>query len=368
MKRILGLVGALFIFSTSVSADVAETKTPEELKQQFSTAYQAFQKAKENDSPEAVKLSEKILDLGKQIYSEDSEVLGVLYHNAGVYQTKIKKKTQAKKYLRRALIIFEKLYGKSAPELIDPLMDLGHASQEISSPIEQRHYLRALKIAKKHKGETSLTVAQINLDAGMRLLERAGSHSARRYLRRAYRIYSEKLDSRDARIGVSAFYLGKFELSRKNYKKARDWLEVALPLLDAPGKPDHKFELVTHAFLVEAYQQTGEPEKANKHCQAIGKAKPWDPDQPPRSVFYKGLKYPHDALIKRIEGHVMLTITVDKHGFATNPEVLELVGADSFAKAAFDTIEEMRFVPRFENGQPVDTHGAEYKFTFRISR
>ncbi|MDM3870423.1 TonB family protein [Porticoccus sp. W117] len=367
MKRKLFLALPALILTLIAFPCFAET--PEaDLKKQFSASYKAFKKAEQQNSASTLKLALQVLELGKQVYPEGSEVLAVLNHNVGFYLRKAERFQEAKTHLNRALKIFEQIHGKGSLTLIDTLMELGHANQKHFQYANQKYYRRALKIAKQQEGESSVVVAQLNYDIGVWLLEFAQTPHSRKYLEKAYKLFTENSGAQDIQTGMSAFYLAKLKMAQKRYRAAQKLLEAALPAFDIPDKPEYKIELTTRAFLVEVYERLGERGKANTHCQAIGKATPWDASQKARPIFRKSPKYPAGALHSGREGYAILSLTIDKNGFAVDPEVIETVGSPSFGKAALDVVGDMRFTPRFENGQPVDTLGVTYQYTFKLAK
>jgi TonB family protein len=71
-------------------------------------------------------------------------------------------------------------------------------------------------------------------------------------------------------------------------------------------------------------------------------------------------KYPKDALKRRVEGVVVLTVSVAKHGEVKNATVVS--GDPDLAEAAIRAVRKWRYVPYFLNDQPI-----EVKTTVTIS-
>ncbi|WIO74348.1 energy transducer TonB [Porticoccaceae bacterium LTM1] len=107
-------------------------------------------------------------------------------------------------------------------------------------------------------------------------------------------------------------------------------------------------------------------------------------------------QYPQSALSRGEEGYVVLRFTIDRQGLTKDFEVVEAksfkqskkepnwitefeengfryigrTGRDSkiFNKAAISAAKQMRYIPRYVNGEPVEVPGVLHKFTFTMSR
>lgn len=76
--------------------------------------------------------------------------------------------------------------------------------------------------------------------------------------------------------------------------------------------------------------------------------------------------YPVEAAAAGLEdGYVVVAFTVDAVGAVQNPRAVETSSA-LFEQAAFDAARKWRFVPRVENGQPVDVPDVTTVFRFRL--
>ena len=371
MQRVFSIGVVLFAVIFFPASLVAQAESPQpELKKSFSSAYKSYTNAIKNALPasEIADLALQSLELGKQVYPEGDKTLAVLRQNAGSALVRARRAPEAKLILKTALSNFEKLYGKTSVEIIDTLMTLGHAQQEPYSPIQEKYYRRALKIAEKQDENSSLLVAQLNYDIGTWLLDYAQSAVARNYLKRALQLYRESLPEGDYRIGLSAFYLAKYKMATRKYSQAQELLLEALAIFQIEGQPENTFELAAHAFLVEAYERRGKRKQASQHCQAIGKAQPWAPNQEARAVFKQPPAYPQSALRQGKEGYAILSFTIDENGFAIDPVVMHTEGSKSFGKAALKVVKDWRFVPRFEDGLPAVTPNATLKMIFKMAK
>jgi protein TonB len=76
--------------------------------------------------------------------------------------------------------------------------------------------------------------------------------------------------------------------------------------------------------------------------------------------------YPEHERERDIEGAVTVELLVDTYGNVANASVLELVGPESFSKAALDAVRQFEFQPPVENGEP-STMWIKFVIKFRIN-
>jgi len=73
---------------------------------------------------------------------------------------------------------------------------------------------------------------------------------------------------------------------------------------------------------------------------------------PPPALKAPSPKFPKEALQKKIDGHVLLDVVVDKNGLAHDIRVLQPLGYGC-DEEAIKSVEKWRFSPATLDGQPV---------------
>lgn len=76
--------------------------------------------------------------------------------------------------------------------------------------------------------------------------------------------------------------------------------------------------------------------------------------------------YPFKAMLKEIEGHVLVQFTVKQDGTVLNPVVLESEPDDIFDAAALKAIQQFRFQPREAGGDRLVANNVRMRFAFRL--
>lgn len=76
--------------------------------------------------------------------------------------------------------------------------------------------------------------------------------------------------------------------------------------------------------------------------------------------------YPHKALARGIEGHVVLEFTVTADGTTRDLRVLDASPTDVFDAAALAAARQFRYQPRIQAGAPVDVPGVRSRIRFQI--
>lgn len=354
----------LLCFSNGVSAAEEKDDITEAFKEAYAS-YEAF--AQKNEFRQALPEARKALELGEELFGEDHENVAALTYNYGSNLLEVKD-DQAKKVLKLAVKRYEKLYGKDSPELIPLLMDLGDASAEIYDSSGQKKYInRALKIAEQEYGKDSIRYGRLSIQAGIGILGRSRTSDAEKYLQSGYEILALEEGETSQDLGLAAFNLGKLQLSSKNYSASEDYFLTALSVFQGDEeKGTHPAELLTHAFLVQVYEELNESDLATEHCLAIGRMTPYDSQQD-YMPLYKSAIFPKRAQRQGKEGRVLIEFTVDASGFVREPRVVELEGANDLGQAALDSVVQWRYAPRFVDGKPTATENVKHIVTFQLS-
>ena len=357
----------VFIAFFSASAVAASAPSAEDFKSEYDRYLELSGK---KQWAEALGPAARALEMGKVLFGEYSQNSSALAYNYGLNLLELQKNAEAEKALEYALAIHERVYGADAVELIPVLMSLGQAMADSDRAKDQlMHYVRALELSDSHYGDESMEFAQAAVDAGVTLLHQTKSVKAREFLYAGHGILEKKVGEADARTGYAAFNIGRFELAMYNPEQAVIYFQKALAGFSTPDELPGKYEVVTHGFLVKAYEAMGQRDLATEHCLIVGSMTSLlDPgnDQPVLLVVVAPV-YPPSANQRNLEGYVQMSFDVDELGFVKNPAFIERKGPRVLEDAVLEALERFRFAPRFIKGKPVKTEGVEYRFTFELT-
>lgn len=305
--------------------------------------------------------AETAYELGRELFNADSENLinlTVNYANAAFEAHDYELASKAS--LKWASLV-KKKYGKTTPELYGAYLNAGNSESKRRNLISAKNYFdRAIEVVEINHGENSLAHGEALLNAGMALTDVGFGRSAFDYMEQALPIFSQKNDIRAALVKL---YMAKAELQLKNYTEAIPYLIDTISLTNT--ERDNQLELVARAFLVNAYEETGQSEEATKHCILIGEQTPWQDDQEAKPLYIKTPVYPLLDARNKKSGWVELEFIITKKGFVKNVQIIGSKGSRSFKKSALDAISSARFAPKFENGSPVDGK-RKFRFTFEL--
>lgn len=359
MRKLTGVAIAALLLSGPVFADKdADRKA-------FRAAYKAYQEAVQGSNINAAKsYAKEAFEAGEKLFGPGHKNTAALLLN---YGRLIQKDEDALPILKDAISRYEKIYGEDAAELIDPLIDLA-ASQTGYGTLGKAKstYRRALKLAELHYPDDTFIIASIELEMGIVALNEAQSVESMRYLRRARDKFTLLEDgASENKLAQTNFYIGKYQLADKKYKKATEALLTSLETFEK-NAPNSRTTMTNHAFLIEAYERRGLSDEATKHCRAIGQKEPIRPNQDYMPVYQVHPVYPSGAQRSGKEGYAIVELTVDKDGFVKDPFVVEVDGHNSFKEASLKAAQQFRYAPRFENGEAVDTPGVRYRFSYSL--
>jgi len=296
---------------------------------EFNQAYSDFQiLTKQGKWKEWLPHAENAYQLGKQVHGETSKHTAALAQNYGLNLYELDRNKEAENWLNISLSISENNLGKDAPELIPILMNLGKAAaNHESSRSQEKYFRRMLGIAKDNFGESSTRYASLQGGVGRSLYNTGHLRKAKKYIYDGYEILQRVLGDSSPKTGNAAFHIGKYEMTHRGYEEAIKYLNKALLGFDS-GKAMSRNELTTRAFLIDAYENMGESEKATQHCLAIGRMKPAVEVQNYVPIFKKLPIFPRVALRARITGDVIVEFEVDANGFVVEPKMVSYTVSD----------------------------------------
>ncbi|WP_406828388.1 energy transducer TonB [Microbulbifer sp. ARAS458-1] len=272
--------------------------------------------------------------------------------------------------IHKALVLSRGIYEENAIEHVDALMLLAQAragNVGNSSRSRYRDFIdEALEIVEKNSGKHSFFYANTLLEGGRIGVDNAVDRYADRYLQAAYTAFRGPLSAHELERFLSGFYMGKYLLLRNRYQEAEAYLSEAVALADSSSKRDSQLELTARAFLVRVYEQMGLSEKSAEQCRLIGQATPFSADQEAKPLFSARLDYPRSALQRGAEGYAIAEFTITDTGVADDIRIVETKGSQGFGRSAEEYIERLRFAPRFENGEAVDTPSQKLRVNFNL--
>lgn len=350
LKRACLPLAMLMTMSFNTNAKPEKT-----LNSQFKTAYSSYQHAlKSNDEDEQLKYAKKAYQLGNNLYGESNINTANLALILARQHLSNKQKQQATPLLLKTLNIFKTEYGNNALELSEIYILLGQTLSHNKKKESINYFLRAIDIAEEHEKEQPYYSTEIQLEAGIALLNN-GSRKSNAILT-AQKFFTKNLPKNDQRVVNSNFYAGKYYLVRKKYNKAIENFQANLPVFESLEGATHPLELNTHAFLINALERSGKSDEATKHCIAIGSMTPWNDSQEQRPLFRIHPKYPVSDARRGKEGWVKIGFTISDFGTVTETKILDSKGGNRFETSSLAAMEKWRFAPKFEDGKPVEAY------------
>jgi TonB family protein len=334
----------------------------------FNQAYASFGALySENKFQESLEHARTALELGRDLFGQDSDEFAKLTYNYGNNLLQLREADAARPILEEALQRLEKLHGADSVELLPSLLALGHSHARVDRRRESRkYYRRAFALAEDAYGAESTEYGWFAVNAGVDMLRLTPDRSGAKHLRTGYELLLDSLGPKHVQTGYAAYHLGGYEASRGYYSRSKEYLLLALETFELPDEPSNAFELGTHAQLVQLYELSGEREAATRHCLAIGRMTPFESTQQYFPLLKVPPQYPYSALADGSTGYTVVEYEVDEMGFVRNPRLIENTGHRDFEKASIEAALEFRYAPRFVDGKPVTVEGVQNRFTFEI--
>lgn len=370
----------LLLASTSAIADDSDVE-------RLSAAYSEYKAALESGDIELeIVAARKSLDVGSTFYDESDPSLVTLRHNYAHALLRGGRTEQARKQFLELIDNLIEFTGTQNPKLIGYYMMVAQLSGGFGKEKEQNKWFeRALNVASGVHGVDSVDYAQVASFAGIELFRDSNSLIGEEYIEQALAIYESELGERSLEAGMLKYQLGQFAYYGQEYREASIWLLDALSIVSGDSTYEQEQRLHIRALLVQNYELLGESDNATRHCIAIGRENQLADDQEFIPLFRPDPQYPRSMIRNRIEGHVVLSFSVDENGFVRNPEVVDDVminrrtgrvsapsgfrdpnEQDPFVDAALNALERYRYAPKFVDGIAVPVHEVKTRIIFRI--
>jgi len=320
-------------------------------------------------SKRALELIEDLFDANHPNVATMAHEHGLALDKHGGYQA------ESEQILKSAVKKYETVYGKSSPNLVNVLFD--YAEILSNRGIYKQHgltvktYLRALDLLKAQDNFDILEYADRSADVFEILSPVVSTQFTFDQTRNlgldTLKIYQQQVGETHYKTAKVALNIGKLFLksdTRRQLYKAIEYFELSLM--------NEKVAPYGHGFLIEAYERTDQPELSTQHLQNLATLRSSDSHKlASLEPVYRpaGGYYPRNALRKRIEGHAIVTFTVDQSGRVKNAALLEEhpEGYD-FGLVALKEVKRFRYLPMIRHGKFVESSRRTFTLIFNKSK
>jgi len=336
--------------------------------QSLGESFRAYQAAIEEGELEAAREhARRVYDLTREGQAGEATVAAAAF-NLGKLEARLDNREAAASLLEEAVDLTEDAYGDDDARLVDPLWELANVKTARSEARRAaKLYSRIVDLLEAASDPNPEMVFQARIDHAWSLV-RSGRHSPGASKLRDIRRDLEEADFPRAEFyrGLASFNIGKIEMARKDYDDAAEALSQAIDDLTRTADESTSVVLSARAFLVEALERDGRSEEATEHCIAIGRARTDREISEFMPIFRVMPAYPRRAARSNVQGSVIVALTVTPTGHPKDITVVGGKNAPYFEDSALDAARQFRYAPRIENGEPVETPGVEYVFSYAI--
>lgn len=363
------LIAAAFLSLPTQATDSTET---------FSSVYRQFQQANANNElTNALRLSEKALLLGEKKFGEDSENAAMLRYTYANMLATNKYHEQALEVYDEVFDNYDNLYGDASEQIIQLALSVITFYSAMPSDVKleeigtvDKYFDTLLDALEDNETLTDEQLAGLYHEA-MLVISKTGNIPLRAiemnsFAKRGVALIEATWGKEDVRTIEGKFLQARiYELNDKDSYAIERYEEVA-EILDSRVSFSHPYALASHAKLVTLLERRGESDRATKHCIAIGKMSPWDPNQEQEPLYRKNPEYPMSYARRGREGWAKVSFDISEQGFVENIAVIETYGGDQFGSASIDAVKHWRYAPKFENGKPVVAKEVTVQMDFQL--
>jgi TonB family protein len=327
----------------------------------FTKHYQAYQAAVgSGDKEKLTESAKQAYEVGQQLYGKhDINTVNLAINYASALDDKNPDKLAL---LEKTLKIVEAHHKDNLKATFDIKLPIA----KITFSEQSSRAVNSLKeIGQKAEAQQDYEFASI---AYLEAIKLAATNSktattARTLIRRTDEINQAHLPETSVQRLATDIWVAALDEAKNRKKAAISRLEHIVEIFDENLDFDHPFELTAHSKLVNLYEKTRQSDKATKHCLAIAQMVPWKDSQEQEPLYRAHPKYPTSMAKRMKSGWVKLQFTVSKSGFVKDIVVMES-SEKGFEKESIKALEQWRYAPKFENGEPVEaisTVQLEYK-------
>lgn len=154
-------------------------------------------------------------------------------------------------------------------------------------------------------------------------------------------------------------------ISPTREKERPEIRDTALKLLPSEPPPTPESNTSFPDITLAASSQFKNQHKFGEYFRA--EVPPFTPRRPARDLFPIVVvqpTYPFAAMMKEIEGHVLISFSVRANGTVSNAYVLDAKPKHTFDDAALSAIRKFKFQPRSIGGDVIPAENIKLKFAF----
>ena len=359
--------GAMTIIA--VSSPALESSELSSLEREFEDAYDQYQQFSGNgDLQNAERVGTLALELGEQIYGADHPNAAALSFNLAKTLTASPRfRWRGLRVAELAVARYRGVFGENADETVIPMALLiqtlakglrGNAFEDEQTKRHRQMYVLvglAERIAKRSNEATLLPDLYQNIS-------KIGLRDSRRYSVEAEDLYEEIYGRKHVRTLIAAVNAASF---KNGDAQTKAYERILRDGNDVEGFNSYQFAL--HQKLSINYLETGNEQEATDHLQAAGLLTSRHQDANYAPIYKKSPVYPRRAIVRGIEGYVLLEFTVTREGGVRDPKVVDANPPKIFDQAAVDAVRQFRYIPRVVNGAPVEVVGVTNRIAFSFN-
>jgi TonB family protein len=306
-------------------------------------------------------------ELGRKLFGMQSEDTANLAFNYAFNLSEVGDYDTGQVVWLETLDSFERVYGDNSVELVPVLMSLGNAAANMGEYRSMlKNYERALRLSAAGFGADSANHGWNASRAGADMWKLARESQAQKHLRTGHEVLLTTLGPAHEKTAFAAFELGLFELDSGNTEAAHVLFQEAAKSFKDPDRPLPVFEQTVHAALVQVNEIQGNRDAATPHLDALGRVTVFRSAEVYRPIYVAPTEYPRMAKQRRLEGYAIVEFRVDEQGYVRDATLFETGGDSEFGEAALAAAGSLRFIPRFDDGEPVAVEGVRYRFDFNM--
>ena len=271
--------------------------------------------------------------------------------------------------------------GVNSVALIDPLMSLGTAHLWHQSPLleGQREFRdrvrrfggdrqtrtkairdgrfkavtqfnRAIDIADQNIAELPQLGADLRFESAKSLYAKGiEPEQANTYLLESHKLYSQSLENTDARVILTAFWLGQALKMSGDLDNSNQYFAKVTSGYAKAGFASNEKAIEAYMAMIENHELSGQSEQATELLKSLAQLQPWFKVRERLPVFQPQIAI--KATGDEQYAQVRFELNISPEGKVVDAEVIAFAGDRGLLPEITDSMFKRRYVPKFKDGE-----------------
>jgi len=172
---------------------------------------------------------------------------------------------------------------------------------------------------------------------------------ANSYLTESHKLYADSLDKTDARVILTAFWLGQALKMNADYEQSNRYFSLVTEGYKQAGQASNEKAIEAYMAMIENFELAEQSDKATEVLRTLAQLQPWFRVRERLPAFQPELAI--QASGDEQFAQVRFELSIDTDGKVTDADVIAFAGDKGLLAAIKDSMFKRRYVPKYKDGE-----------------